>query len=141
MAVIESTASTSTAGGAGLVNDKVVQVAFKAGISAEQSEWLFTNYLEEERALAANPGDVVMTGPGEIIFTRSPADADWRFAGAAVKNPGDQFKVRVPRSGALLIIRDDWLALGRFPYLVIIEDSRGEFHTSPDPEIINTNPA
>ena len=131
-------AVTDSTSGPEQVHTKVVRVAFDPNAPKDQ-QFKFENYLAIDRRLTGQPGDVVMEGPGDIIFTRSPATAEWTFVTAAVKTPGDQFKVRVPKSGTLLIVRDDHLENGTFPYLVFVQ-ANGQYYTSPDPVIVNTDP-
>lgn len=131
---------SETTSGAEQVQEKIVRVSFDPSAPVGK-QFTFENYLTVDRGLSGQPGDVEMRGPGDIVFTRLPANAPWSFVTAAVKNPGDQFKVRVPKTGTLLIIHDDWLENGTFPYLLIVQDADGQHHASPDPVIVNTDPA
>lgn len=86
-----------------------------------------------------DPDPVRMTASGNIILMKFPHTATWKLVDAHVKDGGTQFHVTPTPGGQKVSIRDDHTSLGTWDYNVTIEVD-GSRTTSPDPQIVNTDP-
>ena len=98
---------------------------------------------------AFDPESVRMTSAGKIVLTQFPANQRWSFSGGfsvtgkdkTPNPPPDEFQRDAGGSSASqLTISDAFSTRGTYCYTVTVTLPDGRLVTSPDPQIINTNP-
>jgi hypothetical protein len=82
------------------------------------------------------PRQLDVKGERTIIFEKDSTDASWKFV--TVNVVGQNWK-QTNEDGVFILVNDPDLPLGQYPYIVTVQDSKGN-HSSPATRIDQDEP-